>query len=126
MAIATKSHLVHMRFKFPKGCKDREGRLLQSLVVRELDTFDAKTAGLAADANNTHFVDELIAIAIVEVNGEPLHGPANTEGWNLVAKEFATRCYAKLNLFDGKEAEENLGNGEVVATAPTKASATAE
>lgn len=106
-------NLVHMFWKFPKGAKDASGRQLASLVLREVDTYDMQDAAKVADANKTQFVDELVSISMVALNGEPLAGALSTEGWNAKAREWLMRCYNQLNHLSEEEMEE-LGNGQAV------------
>lgn len=106
-----KDHLVHMLYEFPAGCRDAEGAQLASIVVRELDTEDAKDAAKAADFNKTDWLDEMIGISVVAVNGYALAGPLDMTGWTVKAKDWVMRCYMQLNTIQDAS---NLGKGQAV------------
>jgi hypothetical protein len=120
-------HLLHMRFKFPKGCHDGRGKALESIVVRETDGVDEENAARAADGagKKGNFQLELFKEGVVSIvlSGQEVQVAqpfASFDVWPTRSKEFALRAFAKLNAV--AEAEE-LGEGVAVDT-KTKSTAT--
>lgn len=122
-------HLGHMRYPFPKGCKDGKGRVLHSIVVRETCGTDEEHAGRMVDGDKGKtsftralFYQSVVALryvgsdADVEVDAPD---PDRLEGWSTRSSEFALRCFHQINSVP--EMEEQLGKAEAVDPKTLKA-----
>jgi hypothetical protein len=119
-----------MRYPFPKGCHDGQGRGLKSLVVRETDGEDEENAARAADVSKkgeSAFTRELFkqgTVEIVYADGERVEVDPpwdEFDRWPTKSKEFALRCFAKLNQVLG-----DVGEGEAVDPRTLEPTATAK
>lgn len=124
-------HLSHMRYPFPKGCKDGKGRQLASIVVRETCGKDEENAGRYVDSEKGRvsftralFLESVVALHYagtaedVEVDAPD---PDRLEGWPTRSSEFALRCFHQINSVP--EMEEQLGKAEAVDPKTLKAMA---
>lgn len=107
-----------VKFDFEKAkikrakCGDKE---LKSFHMREVDGRDeeiaanvAKSKGGSASAS-----EEMIRLAIVAVNGEPVPQPyLKFDLWNQRARAFALKAFNELNGFTAEESDTFLGTAE--------------
>lgn len=106
MAYVNNPHLLCMRYRFPKGAKDGKGRLLESIVLREVCSEDEDTAGriCAGDKAARYpivlFQESVCALRYagtdidVEVDAPD---PDKLGGWPTKTRDFALDMYRRLN-----------------------------
>jgi hypothetical protein len=116
-------HLGHMRFPFPKGCKDGKGRVLKSIIIRETCEEDEERARRAADASKALgfgvalYQESVVAIRYADSNADveiDAPDPDRLDGWPTKSRDFAVRCFHKVNSIGDDEAEASLGEAEAV------------
>jgi hypothetical protein len=96
-------------FKALGGCNFKDGRAIESAVIREVTVSEQETANELARAKGGGASDEAenIASSLVEVNGKPVSQPYGEIGdWNARAAGFLGAAYNALN--GSKQAERDL------------------
>lgn len=109
-----KPHLIHRKFKLPKGCS------VESFVIREIDGKDelesgrwvaAKGAGV--DDPGMAMAEERMRVAIVAVNDQPVEQPYMAMNkWSTKTRTFLLNAWTSLNMVEEDELAVFLGAAE--------------
>lgn len=85
--------LLRQTYPLPARCS------VNTVTIRETNGIDEKNAAIAADAKDGNVIEELIRIAIVEVDGEKVNPPASVqfEAWTTRTRKAVIMFFNRLN-----------------------------
>lgn len=110
--------LLERTYKLPPKCS------VKSVRLRQTNGFDERKAAKKAETKKTLFAEELLALSIIEVDGEPVpEGAAPVANWASGTRAAVMEFFNHLNEVPDEaiqrsikeaEADEERENGEAI------------